>query len=45
MLTDQIGGLDNQVVRVGDAIVVNIATENADGGTSRVQSVIKVTGI
>jgi flagellin-like protein len=45
MLAEKIGGLDNQVVRVGDAIVANIATENADGGTSRVQSVIKVTGV
>ena len=45
VLTQEIPGLDNQIVRVGDNLVVNVSTENADGGTARVQSIIKVTGI
>jgi hypothetical protein len=42
--TNEIPGLDNQVLRVGDNIVVNIASENAEGGTARVQTIIKVAG-
>ena len=41
----EIPGLNNQVVRVGDNIVANIFSENGDGGTARVQTIIKVTGI
>ena len=44
-LAREIPGLDNQIVRVGDNLVVNIASENADGGTARVQTIIKVSGI
>jgi hypothetical protein len=44
-LTREIPGLDNQFVRVGDNLVVNIFAENADGGSTRVQTIIKVTGI
>jgi len=43
-LTKEIPGLDNLIVGVGDNLVVNIATENSDGGTARVQTIIKVTG-
>lgn len=42
--TNEISGLNNQVLRVGDNIVVNIASENGDGGTARVQTIIKVAG-
>lgn len=42
--TKEIPGLHNQVVRVGDNIVVNIASEDVDGGTARVQTIIKVIG-
>ncbi|NIP62695.1 MAG: hypothetical protein GWN01_03635 [Nitrosopumilaceae archaeon] len=40
----EITGLNNQVLRVGDNVVVNIASEDVDGGTARVQTIIKVTG-
>jgi len=43
--TSSIPGLDNQIVRVGDNLVVNLFSENADGGTARVQTIIKVAGI
>lgn len=42
--TNEIPGLNNQVLRVGDNLVVNIASENGDGGTARVQTIIKVAG-
>lgn len=45
VFTKEIPGLDNQVARVGDSLVVNIASENAEGGTARVQTIIKVAGI
>lgn len=45
VLTQEIDGLNNQIARVGDNLVVNITAENADGGNTRVQSIIKVTGI
>lgn len=42
--TKEIPGLNNQILRVGDNIVVNIAAEDVDGGSARVQTIIKVTG-
>jgi len=41
---EEIPGLHNQVLRVGDNVVVNISAEDVDGGTARVQTIIKVTG-
>lgn len=43
--TQEIPGLNNQVLRTGDNIVINIFTENKDGGTSRVQTIAKVSGV
>ncbi len=40
----EIPGLHNQLLRVGDNVVVNIAAEDVDGGSARVQTIIKVTG-
>lgn len=39
-----IPGLNNQLVEIGDELVVNIATQDKDGGTARAQTIIKVTG-
>lgn len=41
---NEIPGLNNQLLRVGDNVVVNIAAEDVDGGSARVQTIIKVTG-
>ncbi|QLH07291.1 archaellin/type IV pilin N-terminal domain-containing protein [Nitrosopumilus ureiphilus] len=45
VFTNEITGLNNQVVRVGDNLVANIFATNADGGETRVQTIIKVTGV
>ncbi len=43
--TKEIPGLNNLVIRVGDALVVNLVAEDVDGGTTRAQTIIKVTGV
>jgi len=45
LFTTAVTGLDNQVSAVGDNLVINIATKNSDGGTGRLQTIVKVTGV
>ncbi len=45
VFTKDIPGLNNQIVRVGDNLVVNIFATNGDGGEARVQTLIKVSGV
>lgn len=43
--TKEVPGLNNQVVRVGDALVVNLVAIDVDGGDTRAQTIIKVAGV
>ncbi|MEX2192260.1 MAG: archaellin/type IV pilin N-terminal domain-containing protein [Nitrosarchaeum sp.] len=43
--TKTVTGLNNQFVQSGDNLVTNIVTKDADGGSARVQTIIKVTGV
>ena len=44
LFTKAVPGLNNQFVQAGDNLVTNIVTKDADGGSARVQTIIKVTG-
>lgn len=44
-LTNNVPGLNNAKLQVGDALVVNIITDGQDGSTARVQTIIKVAGV
>lgn len=43
--TKEVKNLNNLQLRVGDALVVNLVAEDVDGGTTRAQTIIKVTGV
>lgn len=43
--TKEVPGLNNLQVRVGDAMVINLVAQDVDGGTTRAQTIIKVTGV
>lgn len=45
VFTREVTGLNNQFVQSGDNLVVNIVTFNDDGGSARVQTIIKVSGV
>ena len=45
VFTKAVPGLNNQFVQAGDNMVTNIVTKDADGGSARVQTIIKVSGV
>ncbi|WP_299290123.1 archaellin/type IV pilin N-terminal domain-containing protein [Nitrosopumilus sp.] len=44
VFVEEVPGLNNQVVKTGDALVVNLVAQADDGSNTRVQTIVKVTG-